>query len=71
MAMKGRSIGPVGPPDQDREDWSEEDKREVRLVLMSDQLSEMAYRVVDWARVAALGRAIVALAEQGRPRQVQ
>ena len=44
--------------------WTEDDKRELELVLMADQLSVIAYGNVDWRRVAELGRAIVAIAEK-------
>jgi hypothetical protein len=71
MSTKFKSVGPVGPAAGDGGPWSEDDKRELRLVLMADQLSQMAYQVVDWGRVAALGRAIVALAEKVEPRPVQ
>jgi hypothetical protein len=43
--------------------WSEEEKREIRLILMADELASIAYRAVNWRDVAVLGRAIVALAE--------
>ena len=68
---KDKSGGPHGPTGDECELWSEEDERELRLVLLSDQLSEIAYRVVDWHRVAVLGRAIVALAEKRELRQVK
>lgn len=48
----------------DCRNWSEEDRRELRLILMADELAEIAYRTVDWRHVAVLGRAIVALAEK-------
>jgi len=51
--------------------WSEEDRRELRLILMADELAEIAYRTVDWRQVAALGRAIVALAEKVELRNVR
>jgi hypothetical protein len=50
--------------------WSEEDKRELRLILMADELAEIAYRTVDWRHVAVLGRASVALAEKVELRNV-
>lgn len=71
MSTKFKSVGPVGPSAGGGGSWSEDDQRELRLVLMADQLSELAYHAVDWARVAAVARAIVALAEKGGPRPVQ
>jgi hypothetical protein len=44
---------------------SEGDKRELRLILLADELATLAYREVNWRDVAVLGRAIVALAEAG------
>jgi hypothetical protein len=52
-------------------DWSEEDRRELRLILMADELAEIAYRTIDWRHVAVLGRAIVALAEKVELRHVK
>ena len=55
----------------DCRNWSEEDRRELRLILMADELAEIAYRTVDWRHVAVLGRAIVALAEKGELSRVK
>ena len=52
----------------DCRNWSEEDTRELRLVLLADELTTLAYQAVDWRQVAVLGRAIVALAEANGPR---
>ena len=62
MSTKKNSIG-CG-------NWSEEDQRELRLILIADELAEIADRTVDWRHVAVLGRAIVALAEKVEPRNV-
>ena len=51
--------------------WSEEDRRELRLILLADELAEIAYRRVDWRHVSVLGRAIVALAEKAELRHVK
>ena len=42
MSTKFKSVGPVGPAAGDGGPWSEDDMRELRLVLMADQLSQMA-----------------------------
>jgi hypothetical protein len=71
MSRKKNSAARVGSTDVDCGNWSEEDKRELRLILMADELAEIAYRTVDWRRAAVLGRAIVALAEKGELRDVK
>jgi hypothetical protein len=52
---------------RDWDSWSHDERREIKLVLMADALSTIAYGTVDWTRVAELGRAIVAIAEQRKP----
>ena len=34
--------------DPDCKNWSEDDKRELRLILMADELATIAYGAVDW-----------------------
>ena len=57
--------------DLDCENWSEDDKRELRLILMADELATIAYGAVDWGDVALLGRAIVALAESRKLQRIK
>jgi len=51
--------------------WTDDDRRELRLILMADELATIAYRTVDWRHVAVLGRAIVALAEEANLRSIR
>jgi hypothetical protein len=55
----------------DCENWSEDDKRELRLIRMADELATIAYGAVDWRDVSLLGRAIVALAESRRIQRIK
>ena len=57
--------------DPDCKNWSEDDKRELRLILMADELATIAYGAVDWGDVSLLGRAIVALAESRRIHRIK
>ena len=62
--MSGKCIPTSPTAAAERDTWTEDDKRELKLVLMADELSVIAYGNVDWRRVAELGRAIVAIAEK-------
>jgi hypothetical protein len=61
----------MGPAVVDCGSWSEDDKRELRLILLVDELTKLVYRAVDWRDVAVLGRAIVALAETSGLRPIK
>lgn len=63
--MSGKRIPTSPTAAAEWDTWTEDDKRELKLVLMADELSVIAYGNVDWRRVAELGRAIVAIAEKG------
>jgi hypothetical protein len=68
--MDTKRDGPI-KIDPDCENWSEDDKRELRLILMADELATIAYGAVDWGDVSLLGRAIVALAESRRMHRIK
>ena len=54
--------------DLDCENWSEGDKRELRLILVADELAKIAYGAVDCARCGPPGEGDCGI---GRDRRVQ